>query len=89
MNTLSARQPHFEEIRKLLAYLSMEEQLRLIREISINLHRNISSSSIETRQPALPASIVKGKYAYVPTSGDRFAQRKQEEIDIMNSIRSR
>jgi hypothetical protein len=87
MSTLSARQQHFEEIRKLLAYLSTEEQLRLISEISINLHKKISALSSETRKPVSPASIVKGKYAHVPTSSDRFAQRKQEKIETMSSIR--
>jgi hypothetical protein len=82
MSTLSAKQPHFEEIRKLLAYLSTEEQLRLITEISSNLHKKISSQSPAMATSTTSAGTVKGKYAHVPTSSDRFAQRKQEEINL-------
>jgi hypothetical protein len=82
MSTLSAKQQHFEEIRKLLAYLSAEEQLRLISEISINLHKKISAQSPAMATSTARAGTVKGKYAHVPTSSDRFAQRKQEEIEL-------
>jgi len=87
MSTLSARQQHFEKIRKLLAYLSTEEQSRLISEISSNLHKKISAPSPAMTISTARAETVKGKYAHVPTSSSRFAQRKQEEIDIMSSIR--
>ena len=82
MSTLSARQQHFEEIRKLLGYLSAEEQLRLISEISSNLHKKISAQSPAKATTKASAGAVKGKYAHVPTSSDRFAQRKQEEIEL-------
>jgi hypothetical protein len=82
MSTLSTPQQHYEEIRKLLAYLSAEEQLRLISEISIKLHKTISTQPSEKKTPIVQAGSVRGKYAYVPTSSDHFAQRKQEEIDL-------
>ncbi|MCI0695702.1 hypothetical protein L0337_27330 [candidate division KSB1 bacterium] len=82
MSTLSTRQQHYEEIRKLLSYLSVEEQLRLISEISIKLHKTISTQPPEKKTPIAQAGTVRGKYAYVPTSSDRFAQRKQEEIEM-------
>jgi len=81
MSTLSIRQQHYEEIRKLLAELTYEEQLRLISEFSINLHKKISSPSPAMATPSR-AGTVKGKYAHVPTSSERFAQRKQEEIEM-------
>lgn len=87
MSTLSTRQQHYEEIRKLLSYLSVEEQLRLISEISIKLHKKISAQQPEKRPPIAQSNTVRGKYAYVLTSSDRFAQRKQEEIEVMSSIR--
>jgi len=82
MSTLSTRQQHYQEIRKLLTYLSAEEQLRLISEISIKLYKTISAQPREKKIPIAQAGSVKGKYAYVPTSSDRFAQRKQEEIEM-------
>lgn len=82
MSTLSTRQQHYEEIRKLLSYLSVEEQLRLISEISIKLHKTISGQPSEKKTPIAQPGTVRGKYAYVPTSSDRFAQRKQEEIEM-------
>lgn len=81
MSTLSTRQQHYEEIRKLLSYLSIEEQLRLISEISIRLHKTISAQQPEMRPPIAQSNTVRGKYAYFPTSSERFAQRKQEEIE--------
>lgn len=82
MSTLSTRQQQYEEIRKLLLSLSTEEQLRLISEISIELHKRISVQHSGKKTSAVQARSVKGKYAYVPTSSDRFAQRKQEEIEM-------
>lgn len=82
MNTLSTRQQHYEEVRKLLAYLSVEEQLRLISEITIKLHKAILTPPLAPKTPTVQAGTVRGKYAYVPTSSDRFAQRKQEEIEL-------
>ncbi len=82
MSTLSSRQQHYEEIRKLLAYLSAEEQLQLISEISNKLHKIISTQALEKKTPIAKTGTVRGKYAYVPTSSDRFAQRKQEEIEM-------
>jgi len=87
MSTLSMRQQHFEEIRKLLVYLSAEEQLRLINEISIKLRKAILTQPLAPKTATAQAGTVRGKYAYVPTSSDRFAQRKQEEIEFMSSIR--
>ena len=82
MSTLSTRQQHYEEIRKLLSSLSVEEQLRLISEISIKLHKTMLAQLSEEKTPVAQAGSVRGKYAYVPTSSDRFAQRKQEEIEM-------
>jgi hypothetical protein len=81
MSTLSPQQ-HYEEIRKLLSYLSVEEQLRLISEISIKLHKTISTQPPEKKTSSAEVGTVRGKYAYVPTSSGRFAQRKQEEIEM-------
>jgi hypothetical protein len=82
MSTLSTGQQHYEEIRKLLAHLSAEEQLRLISEISISLHKKISAQSPAMTTATARAVTVKGKYVHVPTSSDRFAERKQEEIEL-------
>jgi len=82
MSNLSARQSNFEEIRRLLANLSVEERLRLISELSIHLHKEITAQSTEMPPSVASAGTLKGKYAYVPTSSERFAERKQQEIDL-------
>lgn len=82
MSTLSARPHHYEEIRKLLANLSAEEQLRLISEISVLLHKKISVQSPAMTTSTTRAGTLKGKYAHVATNSDRFAERKQEEIEL-------
>jgi len=78
MNAL-ATTPRYEEIRKLLVYLSMEEQLQLISEITSYLQEKIPVPSLASTPPAARAGTLRGKYAYVPTSSDRFAAAKQQE----------
>jgi hypothetical protein len=78
MNAFATTQ-QYEEIRKLIAYLSVEEQLRLIGEISNSLQKNIPAQSSTS---AARTGTVRGKYAHVPTSSDRFAELKQQEIEL-------
>ncbi len=80
MNAFAATQK-YDEIRKLIAYLSMEEQLRLIGEISINLQKKIPPQPHAPAQQTAHAGRIRGKYAHVPTSSERFAAMKQIEIE--------
>ncbi len=80
MNALAATKP-YEEVTRLLVQLSVDEQLRLINELSIRLRSKAQTQPLAVdEQSALPITI-KGKYSHLPTSSERFAQRKQEDIE--------
>ncbi|MDZ7291578.1 MAG: hypothetical protein ONB44_16530 [candidate division KSB1 bacterium] len=79
MNTLATTQ-QYEEIRKLIVSLSVEEQLRLLSELSSSLQKKITAQSSTSQ--AAPTGTVRGKYAHVPTSSDRFAELKRQEIEL-------
>lgn len=51
MSALLTRQQHYEEIRKLLLSLSTEEPLRLISEISFELHKKYQRSIPRRKLP--------------------------------------
>jgi hypothetical protein len=80
MNALAAT-PRYEEIRQIIACLSVEEQLRLIGEITSYLQKKIPAQPFASTPPAARTGTLRGKYAYVPTSSDRFAAAKQQEIE--------
>ncbi len=79
MNALATTKP-YEEVTKLLVQLSVEEQLRLLSEISIRLQSKVQTYILGTNEQSTRSITVKGKYAYLSTSSERFAQRKQDEI---------
>jgi hypothetical protein len=81
MQTL-ATSPHFQNVLHQIAALSLEEQLRLIGEISLALRKRIPAATNPIFPHADIVTTVKGKYASIPTSSDQFAQRKAQEIEM-------
>ncbi len=79
MNSFAASQEYQQAIQ-LLDALSVEEQLRLITEISGHLRLKMQSSSSTSSEKAAKIEAICGKYAHVQTSSEEFALRKQEEI---------
>lgn len=65
-----------EEIIEKVPLLSEEEQQKLIE--AVEAQRKIKA---EAERRAFVRSL-KGKYAFVPTSSEDFARRKQEEIEL-------
>lgn len=65
-----------EEIIEKIALLSEKEEERLI--VAVEDQRRIRA---EVERRSLIHSVM-GKYAYVPTSSEEFARRKQEEIRL-------
>ncbi len=71
----------YKKILQLLPRLSAEEQLGLISKIILNLRKNLSTKLKPVNHTSV-VTTVKGKYANIGTSSERFAQRKQEEIEL-------
>ncbi len=67
-----------EKIMQEVRMLSPEE-LRELREM---IDREASSQEQVRREEILRR--IRGKYAHLPTSGEEFAARKREEIEIEN-----
>lgn len=80
MNALATTKP-YEEVTRLLVQLSVDEQLRLLSEISIRLQSKAQTRALAAEEQSARPITVKGKYSYLSTSSERFAQRKQEEIE--------
>lgn len=81
MSTVSPAK-NYEEVLELLQHLSLEDQLRLIRDISSGLQKHLPvQSNSKKKQKSKPISA-RGKYKHVRTSSDRFAQLKQQEIEL-------
>ncbi len=77
---------HYQQVLHQIAALSTEEQLRLIGEISSTLRKKIPVVSNPSPPLTDLVATVKGKYAFVPTSSDLFAQSKIREIGIERQI---
>lgn len=82
--TIPRKTQPYEKILQLLPNLSAEEQLGLISEILYNLKKMIPAKLNADVTHASAVRDIKGKYANIPTSSERFAQLKQEEIEIEN-----
>lgn len=72
----------YREILGSIAQLSAEELIRLIEDISTVLRDKMTTESPAAADRTEKIASVKGKYAYVETSSDKFARRKQEEIEL-------
>ncbi len=73
---------HYGEVLHQITALSMEEQLRLIGEISVVLRKRMPAVSDSPSAQNKSAASVKGKYAFIPTSSALFAQNKIWEIAL-------
>jgi len=60
--------------------LSLEEQSQLVQWLLQKWQRNWRN--LTSSETAVQKQSPRGKYAFVPTSSQSFAQRKQEEIAL-------
>ena len=71
----------FDEALALAQQLTAADQVRLIAHLAVQVQHALTQEAVPVSRRETLVRAVQGKYAYVPTSSELFAQRKQEDLD--------